>query len=212
MDIFTHLASLGIIYSIFFLQNASPGVNVMAVMGTSMEVGRPSGLYLGAGVAFGTLTWSTLSVAGLSALIVSYGVALQFIKYAGAAYLFWLAYKSLKSAFTKVEYSAKQISDQTLKPIQYFWRGYLINMTNPKAALGWIAIVSLGLKETTPWWVGPSIILGTTTISLTVHVVYAMTFSTERMVTLYNKARRPIQGVLGLFFIYAGQRLLTAKL
>lgn len=212
MELTQHLSGLLIIYTLFLLQNASPGVNVMAVMGTSMSVNRNSGLALGGGVALGTLTWSTVSVAGLSAIIISYSHALFFIKIAGGSYLFWLAYKSLKSALTKTELDASALSETDLTNYQYLWRGYLINMTNPKAALGWLAIVSLGLREDSPWWMGISIIVGTTLISLTVHVVYAVLFSTPKMISIYDRARRPIQGALGLFFVYAGYRLVTARI
>lgn len=212
MDIPPQIAALAVIYSIFFLQNASPGVNVMAVMGTSMSSGRKSGIALGIGVALGTLTWSSVSVAGLAAVIVSYSSALIVIKFLGAAYLFWLAYKSLKSAFAKTGAQFSVAGIEALSASQCLWRGYIVNMTNPKAALGWLAIVSLGLKEDSPVWMGLSIIAGTTLISLTVHMVYALVFSTPKMIELYGKARRPIQGALGVFFVYAGQRLLTAKL
>lgn len=184
----------------------------MAVMGTSMSSGRKSGIALGLGVALGTLTWSSVSVAGLAAVIVSYSSALIVIKFLGAAYLFWLAYRSLKSAFTRTDAQFEVSGIEALSASQCLWRGYIVNMTNPKAALGWLAIVSLGLKEDSPIWMGLSIIVGTTLISLTVHMVYALVFSTPKMIALYGKARRPIQGALGLFFVYAGQRLLTARM
>ena len=212
MEFLPHLSGLFVIYSVFFLQNASPGVNVMAVMGTSMGVGRGAGLALGCGVALGTLTWSTASVVGLSAVITSYNNALFYIKIAGGAYLFWLAYKSLKTAFARTQPNLEQLSNINLSKVQFLWRGYLINMTNPKAALGWVAIVSLGLQADSPWWVGFSIVVGTTCISLSVHVVYALLFSTQKMISAYDKARRPIQGALGFFFAYAGFRLITAKI
>jgi amino acid exporter len=85
-------------------------------------------------------------------------------------------------------------------------------MTNPKAALAWIAIISLGLRENAPIWVAFSIVLGTSILSVIIHCVYAVAFSTAVMVRLYAKARRWIQGVLGAFFTFAGIRLLTSRL
>ena len=84
-------------------------------------------------------------------------------------------------------------------------------MTNPKAALAWIAIISLGLKDGAPLWVAAAIVLGTFALSMAVHLLYAIAFSTPIMVRLYSKARRVIQGVLGAFFAVAGLRLLMSR-
>ncbi|SFJ87583.1 LysE family transporter, partial [Jannaschia pohangensis] len=92
-----------------------------------------------------------------------------------------------------------------------FQRGYIIQMTNPKAALAWIAIISLGLQEGAPLWVGAVIVLGTFALSIIIHLLYAVAFSTPVMVRIYGKARRGIQVVLGTFFALAGLRLLTSR-
>ena len=80
-----------------------------------------------------------------------------------------------------------------------------------KAALAWIAIISLGLKQDAPLWVGVVIVVGTALLSVAIHMLYAVAFSTPAMVRLYGKSRRAIQGVLGTFFAFAGLRLLTSR-
>ena len=84
-------------------------------------------------------------------------------------------------------------------------------MTNPKAILAWIAIISLGLKPDSPLWVGAAIVLGTFLLSVVIHLLYAVAFSTPAMVRIYGRARRSIQCVLGTFFAMAGLRLLTSR-
>ena len=84
-------------------------------------------------------------------------------------------------------------------------------MTNPKAALAWIAIISLGLRDGAPLWVGAVIVLGTFALSIVIHLLYAVAFSTPVMVRLYGQARRTIQFVLGAVFALAGLRLLTSR-
>jgi hypothetical protein len=81
----TYLPGILLAYSAFLLGILSPGPNVLAVMGTSMSVGRTSGLALAFGVAFGSLTWATLTVLGLSALLAAYASALTAIKIAGGS-------------------------------------------------------------------------------------------------------------------------------
>lgn len=212
MQDFTHyLPGIFLAYSAFLLAIASPGPNILAVIGTSMGVGRQSGISLALGVACGSFTWALLTVLGLSAILATYASALLLIKIFGGAYLLWLAYKSFRSAASPHDIEAKELAGGRRTPFGYYKRGYIIQMTNPKAALAWIAIISLGLQEGAPLWVGAAIVVGTFILSIAIHILYAVAFSTPAMVRLYGKSRRVIQGVLGTFFAFAGLRLLTSR-
>lgn len=210
-DFTLYLPGILLAYAAFLLAIASPGPNILAVIGTSMGVGRGSGISLALGVACGSFTWALLTVFGLSALLATYASALLLIKIFGGAYLLWLAYKSFKSAASSHDIEATELAGGRRTPFGYFKRGYIIQMTNPKAALAWIAIISLGLQDGAPLWVGALIVLGTFIMSIAVHILYALAFSTPAMVRLYSKSRRIIQGVLGTFFAFAGLRLLTSR-
>ncbi len=210
-DISLYLPGILLAYSAFLLAIASPGPNILAVIGTSMGVNRASGMALAMGVATGSFTWALLTVFGLSAILATYASALLVIKIFGGLYLLWLAYKSFKSAASKHDIEAKELAGGRRTPFGYFQRGYIIQMTNPKAALAWIAIISLGLQEGAPLWVGAVIVLGTFALSIIIHLLYAVAFSTPMMVRIYGKARRGIQAVLGTFFALAGLRLLTSR-
>jgi amino acid exporter len=207
-----YLPGIILAYSAFLLAIASPGPNVLAVIGTSMSIGRKSGTALALGVAAGSFCWAMLTAAGLSALLASYASALAVIKITGGLYLLWLGYKSFRSAASAHDIEATTLSGSTRNPLGYLTRGFTIQMTNPKAALAWIAIISLGLHENAPLWVGFSIVVGTSILSVIIHCVYAVAFSTSVMVRLYSKARRWIQGALGAFFAFAGIKLLTSRL
>jgi threonine efflux protein len=207
-----HLPGIVLAYSAFLLAIASPGPNVLAVIGTSMSVGRRSGIALALGVAAGSFCWALLTAAGLSALLAAYAWALTAIKVAGGFYLLWLAYKSLRSAASAHDIEAKTLAGVNRGPVGYLMRGFTIQMTNPKAALAWIAIISLGLHEAAPLWVAFVIVVGTSILSVIIHCVYAIAFSTTAMVRLYSRARRWIQAALGAFFAVAGIRLLASRL
>lgn len=206
-----YLPGILLSYAAFLLAIASPGPNILAVIGTSMGVNRRSGMALAMGVATGSFTWALLTVFGLSALLASYVSALIVIKVFGGLYLLWLAYKSFKSAMSRHDIEATELAGGRRTPWGYARRGYVIQMTNPKAVLAWIAIISLGLQNGAPMWVGAVIVLGTFALSIAIHLLYAVAFSTPVMVRIYGRARRGIQGVLGTFFAYAGVRLLTDR-
>jgi len=206
-----YLPGILLAYSAFLLAIISPGPNVLAVMGTSMSVGRTSGMALAFGVASGSLTWATLTVLGLSALLATYASAMTVIKIAGGFYLLWLAYKAFRAARSPQDPEARELAGGRRSPIGYMIRGYIVQMTNPKAALAWIAIVSLGLQDGAPWWVGAVIVLGTFALSALIHLLYALAFSSPFAVGLYTRARRGIQTLLGCFFTFAALRLLTNR-
>jgi threonine/homoserine/homoserine lactone efflux protein len=206
-----YLPGILLAYSVFFVAIVSPGPNILAVIGTSMSVSRKAGIALALGVATGSFCWAMLTALGLSALLASYASALTIIKIAGGFYLLWLAYKSFRSAASAHDIEATTLSGSTRSVLGYAIRGLTIQMTNPKAALAWIAIIALGLQKNAPLWVGLSIVIGTSVLSVIIHWVYAVAFSTPVMVRLYSKARRGIQGVLGAFFAFAGIRLLTNR-
>ena len=210
-ELLHYLPGVFLIYGVFLLQNATPGPNVLAVIGTSMSAGRLSGLAVSFGVASGTLTWSTASVLGLSAIIASYGHLLFYVKIAGGCYLLYLGYRAFRSAWSITDLDAPTATEVNQTLFSFYRKGYLLNLTNPKAAFGWIAIVSLGLQASSPSWVSLAIVVGTTILSLGVHVIYTFVFSTSGMIALYARARRPVQAALGGLFTFAGFKLLTAK-
>ena len=206
-----YLPGIILAYSAFLLSIMSPGPNILAVIGTSMGVNRKSGIALALGVAGGSFCWATLTVVGLSALLAAYASALLFIKIAGGLYLLWLAFKSFRAAASAHDIEAATLSGGNRTPTGYFLRGLIIQMTNPKAALAWIAIVSFGLQDAAPYWVGLVIVFGTAILSVVIHCLYAIAFSTPVMVRFYSKARRWIQCTLGAFFAFAGIRLLASR-
>lgn len=187
----------------------SPGPNILAVIGTSMSVGRKQGIALAFGVGFGTFLWVSMAVLGFTAVISKYALVMTALKILGGLYLLWLGYKALRSAASAKDMNTSVVRLQGISA--YFRRGLMVQMTNPKAALATLAIVSIGVHAGAPLWVGSSIVLGATLLSIGGHVMYAVAFSTLTMVAIYTQARRYIEGALGAFFCFMGIRLLTDR-
>ncbi len=210
-DLMHYLPAILLAHTAFLLSILSPGPNILAIMGTSMSIGRQSGLALACGVATGSWVWALLTAIGLTALVTSVAFALVAIKIVGGLYLLWLAYKACRAAMSDQDLNAEALPGDILSATGYFRRGLTIQLTNPKAALAWIAIMSLGVGTQSPWWVAAIIVVGTTTLSFAIHALYAVAFSTNPMVRLYGHCRRYVQCALGAFFAYAGFRLLTSR-
>jgi len=84
-------------------------------------------------------------------------------------------------------------------------------MTNPKAILALVAFIALGLPSEAPLWVGLAIVFGCFCRSIAVHLTYALVFLTPVTSCLYLRARRGIQVTLGVFFTFAGLKLLLSR-
>ncbi len=201
------ISSLLLALGIFSVGFVSIGPNILAIIGTSMERGRQDGVRLALGVGSGTAIWASLTVAGLTALITAYAGMVTLLKVFGAAYLLWLAFKAFRSASTPTP----RMKPNSATGKNLYFQGLAIQMTNPKAALQWIAIVGLGLGSDAPMWVGVTLIVASTSLSLLVHAAYAITFSTQPVVLFYQRARRWIECGLGLFFSFAAYKILSYR-
>jgi amino acid exporter len=206
-----YLSGILLSYAAAMLGLMSPGPNILAVIGTSMGVNRKAGISLALGVSAGALLWGLLTGAGLTVLLAAYASTINVIKVIGGFYLLWLAFKAFRAAASAKETRVVSPSANQ-RPMRYFLRGLVVQITNPKAALTWIAIMSLGLQRGAPWWVGAAIVLGIAVLSLVGHLLYALAFSTQRMITIYRRARRWIEAGLGAFFCFAGVKLLISRI
>lgn len=202
-----HLASLGLALSIFSVGFLVIGPNILAVIGTSMARGRRDGAVLALGIGLGSGIWATLTVLGLATLLTAYAGAVTALKLVGAAYLLWMALKAFRAASTP---------DALYKPkgeaaANMLRRGIIIQMTNPKAALQWIAIVAIGIGPDAPYALGAALVISATILSVLGHLAYALTFSTTPIIETYAHARRWIEGALGAVFLLASYKLATAR-
>ena len=207
------LDQLLIVYGTYLVATASPGPSNLAIMGTAMRHGRAAGLTLAMGVVCGSMFWAVLAATGISAILASFAEALFAIKIAGGLYLLFLAYKSAHSAL-KAD-PVRSARDAAVAVPAYralYRRGLLLHLSNPKAILAWIAIMSLGLKPGAPPSLLYAVVGGCAVLGILVFGGYALVFSTEVMVLSYRKARRWIEGALALLFGAAGFRLLTARI
>lgn len=205
-----HLNPLLLVYGAYLIATASPGPSNMAIMGIAMSQGRASAVALAFGVVTGSMFWAVLAATGISTVLAYYAEALFAIKVAGGVYMLYLAYKSARSALGM---NASQVreADGVMERMASFRRGVLLHLSNPKAILAWIAIMSLGLRPDAPSYMVKAILAGCAILGVLVFVGYAIVFSTAPMVRYYKRSRRWIEGTLAMFFGYAGVRLLFSK-
>lgn len=201
-----------LVYVAYIIAVASPGPSNMTIMGIAMSQGRVPAIVLALGVMTGSLCWAAVAATGLSAVLATFANALFVIKIAGGLYLLYLAYKSAHSAFAKA--SPAQPGEMATSKADYlklYRRGLLLHLTNPKAVLGWLAIMSLGLKPGAGTATLAAIIGGCAMLGLTIFCGYALVFSTAPAIRIYQKSKRSIEATLALFFGFAGIKLLLSR-
>ncbi len=135
--------------------NFTPGQDIFFATACGIQGGPRVGAVAGIGVGVGVLWHVGLAALGLSALIAAHPEMLVLIKYIGAGYLLYLAWKSWRST------GGMQAGRGAQTYRAAFQRGILSNVLNPKPvlfilaflpqfvdpALGpvWMQIVILGL-------------------------------------------------------------------
>ncbi|WP_092986684.1 LysE family translocator [Rhizobium sp. NFR03] len=203
------LHHLGLVYVAYLLAAASPGPSNMAIMGVAMQQGRAPAVFLALGIMTGSLFWAVLAATGISTVLTTFAGAIFVLKIAGGLYLLFLAVKAGRSALAVHSRSAGTIDDA--KPIDLYRRGLLLHLTNPKAILGWIAIMTLGLGPDASSTTLVAILAGCAVLGLVVFLGYALVFSTGMMGRAYLRCRRWVEGALALAFGAAGIRLLLSR-
>lgn len=122
----------------FFLTIA-PGPDVMYVIAQSISKGKKYGLASAIGLSVGLLFHTALLAFGISQLISQNESIFLAIKYLGALYLLWLAYKVWKSSpqtdMVPMEKSPKKY------PITNTFQGLIMNISNPKVLMFFLAII-----------------------------------------------------------------------
>ena len=114
----------------------APGPDNIFVLTQGVARGRKSAVITALGMCSGISVHTTAAAFGISAVYYSSVVAFNLVKYAGAAYLLYLACKTLKER-SAVRLSAASDSG----PMALFRRGFIMNVLNPKVAMFFLAFL-----------------------------------------------------------------------
>ena len=111
------------------LLNLTPGADFVFVSASGIAGGPRMGMAAALGINIGVAVHVGMAAAGLSALLIAYPAAYDVIRYAGAAYLAWLAIQAWRAAGELGEGRAAQSVWRAVR------RGFVTNVLNPKTAL-----------------------------------------------------------------------------
>jgi threonine/homoserine/homoserine lactone efflux protein len=124
--------------AVYFLAVATPGPGVAAVVARSLARGAQGAPAFIAGFLIGDLIWFAVAATGLAALAQTAQVVFAVIKYVGAAYLLYLAYRLWTAP---VVADAAPAIDSGQKPLQLFVGSLALTLANPKTAMFFLALL-----------------------------------------------------------------------
>ena len=189
----------------FFVVTVSPGPANIAVATVAMSSGRRRGLVFATGLSFGLAFWGMVAATGMGAVLQGSATALTILKVLGGLYLLWLAFQSGRSALTR-----KNAAHDTPSEGRWFTRGLVLNLSNPKAVVAWMAALSMGLGADD----NSADVIAATLVCMALGFVnyagYAMAFSLPGFMAGYRRLRRWIDGVVAGLFVIAGIGLIRS--
>jgi len=200
-----YLPQLMLGWSIILVAVASPGPAVALILGVGASQGRAPALAIVAGIGCSSLLWATGTTLGLAALFAQFAGLIWIVRLIGAAFMIYLAYKAFKTALNPPELHGKTIQSRPL--YRYALTGFIMQVSNPKAILFWLAVAAVGGVGSAPIWISAVFILGCTALSVVGHGVYALLLSSTPVRAAYSKARRWIEAGLGSLFAFFAWRL-----
>lgn len=142
-----------------------PGTGAVFTVSTGLVQGRSASVYAALGCTAGIVPHLLATVLGLAALMHTSAVAFQALKYAGVAYLFYLAYATWKD---KSAFAVKGVPSRS-SAIGLIVKAFLINILNPKLTIFFLAFL--------PQFVEPGASSPLTQLLLLSGVFMAMTFA-----------------------------------
>ena len=121
----------------------TPGPDMLFILSQVMGKDAKAGMMATVGVCLGYLVHSVLVALGIAAIIVSFPILFETIRWLGIAYLLFLAFSLIKSVFNTQRLAIEK--KNTAKPIQ---KGFFTALLNPKGMLIYFAILPQFIDKT----------------------------------------------------------------
>ncbi|TLP57243.1 MULTISPECIES: LysE family transporter [Pseudomonas] len=117
----------------------SPGAGAIASMSSGLQYGFWRGYWNALGLQLGLIVQIAIIAAGVGAILAASATAFLIIKWFGVAYLVYLAYRQWRAL--PMDMSDDAAVRPIGKPLSLVFRGFLVNVSNPKALVFMLAVL-----------------------------------------------------------------------
>ena len=145
----------------------TPGPNMIYLISRSITQGAGAGLISLGGVALGFVFYMLCAALGITALVFAVPYAYDALRFAGAAYLLWLAWQAVKPGGQSPFQVRKLPVDG---PKKLFAMGLVTNLLNPKIAMLYLSLLPQFIDPAAGSVFTQSVALGFTQIAVSVSV------------------------------------------
>ena len=187
----------------------TPGPNMIYLISRSICQGRRAGVISLLGVVAGFLVHMFAAAIGLTALFLAVPLAYEVLRWAGAAYLLYLAWQALKPG-ARSPFEARELPADP--PGRLFLMGFLTNVLNPKIAVFYLSIFPQFVSPEHGSVFAQSVLLGVTQIAISFTVNLAIALSAARLASWFVRNPRWLAAqrwVMGIVLAALALRLAT---
>ncbi|MEL6960389.1 MAG: LysE family translocator [Pseudomonadota bacterium] len=182
----------------------APGTGVVYTLALGLGRGRRASLWAALGCTFGIVPHLAAATLGLAAVLHTSAVLFNIVKFAGVAYLLWLAWGALRSG------GALRVDpDRQQEPgLRIARRGALINILNPKLSIFFLALLPPFLSGNAATATAEMVLLGSVFMAMTFAVfclygifaasVRSWLLASERAMAWLNRTFAAVFGGLAL--------------
>ncbi|WP_207472118.1 LysE family translocator [Paracoccus fontiphilus] len=165
-----------------FIICLSPGIGVVYTLSSTLGGGVRAGFWAAIGCTIATVVHLVVAMAGLAAVLHTSAVLFQMIKFAGVAYLIWMAWAVLNDR------GGLSVRPSTpVPPGKLVWRGILLNILNPKIPLFFVAFIPQFVPVGSPVGLLIELGLGFTVMTFVVFMGYVVVAATGRQRLLQSE-------------------------
>jgi len=169
------------------LISVSPGAGAVQSMATGLTHGVRRGYWSVLGLQLGLMLQLTLVAVGLGAAVANSILAFNVIKWIGVAYLVYLAIRQWRTATIDLrEHVTHTVSG---RPLALLARGFLVNATNPKGLVFFLAVLPQFVVPTAPL-VPQYLAIGATLIAVDMVVMGLYTGMSVRLLRWLHTPRQ----------------------
>ncbi|MER7275779.1 LysE family translocator [Dactylosporangium sp. NPDC000244] len=181
-----------------------PGADFTVVVKNTLTGGAPRGAWAAVGVTASNVVQGLLAVAGLGAVVVRVEPLFQAVKWAGIAYLLYLAFESFRSCY-RGEYDLATAPAPDARP--GLRQGFLSNITNPKVLVFYLAVLPQFLGPSSAPLALPAYALSHALISLVYLLLIVSLLDRARRVFASRRVRRTLDATTGGLLLAFSTRL-----
>jgi threonine/homoserine/homoserine lactone efflux protein len=199
------IATLVPIFAVFIPALILPGPDFVGVVRSSLTRGTTAGLLTTLGVTIGLGMYATLSLLGLSAVLVKYQWLTWVVRVLGGAYLVYLGIRLLRAKPVKTDATAAQ---GPLRGNALLF-GFFVTLTNPKAIVLFASVFATAVTASTPHWLMALMIALVMASALIWYSIVSLFMSSAPVMRRFQNARHWIERIAGASFILIGGRIIA---